>query len=188
MTLPYSDAYFVSRLPPRVHRDLPGRARGRLRVLRRRARCAPAMTTPPSRSARSIGRERELDHRVPAAGEPLPLRAPLLPGAPGQREGPRRDPRRLLRGGTCWCRSRRSPSLAALNEYLAAACYADLFRRVRGKAETKAERLAADRAAMLALPAESFEARRVDQARRQLALPRALRPQRLLGADRLRPS
>ena len=56
------------------------------------------------------------------------------------------------------------PSFAALNEYLAAACYADLFRRVRGKPGTKAELLAVDRAAMLALPIETFEARRVAQA------------------------
>ena len=55
------------------------------------------------------------------------------------------------------------PSWAALNEYLAAACYADLFRRVRGKVGTKAERLVEDRAAMLALPAEAFEPRRVAQ-------------------------
>ena len=55
------------------------------------------------------------------------------------------------------------PSWAALNEYLAAACYADLFRRVRGKVGTKAERLEDDRAAMLALPAETFEPRRVAQ-------------------------
>jgi hypothetical protein len=54
-------------------------------------------------------------------------------------------------------------SWAALNEYLAAACYIDLFRRVRGKADTKVERLEADRAALLALPDESFEARRVEQ-------------------------
>jgi len=54
-------------------------------------------------------------------------------------------------------------SWAALNEYLAAACYADLFRRVRGKAGTKAERLVEDRAAMLALPREAFEPRRVAQ-------------------------
>lgn len=53
------------------------------------------------------------------------------------------------------------PSWAAFNEYLAAACFADLNRRVRGKAATKAERLAVDRAAMLPLPTESFEARRV---------------------------
>jgi transposase len=54
------------------------------------------------------------------------------------------------------------PSWAAFNEYLAACCYADLFRRVRGKADTKAERLVDDRAALLALPAESFEARRIE--------------------------
>src|SRR5271169_5823770 len=55
-------------------------------------------------------------------------------------------------------------SFTELNEYLAAACYADLFRRVRGKPETKAERLEADRAAMVGLPAESFEVRRLSQA------------------------
>jgi transposase len=55
------------------------------------------------------------------------------------------------------------PSWAALNDYLAAACYADLFRRVRGKAGTKAQRLVEDRAAMLTLPAETFEPRRVAQ-------------------------
>src|SRR5271167_4169703 len=55
-------------------------------------------------------------------------------------------------------------SFTELNEYLAAACYADLFRRVRGKPETKAERLEADRAAMVELPAESFEVRRLSQA------------------------
>ena len=55
-------------------------------------------------------------------------------------------------------------AFAALNEYLAAACYADLFRTVRGKPEGKVARLATDRAAMLALPASSFEIRRVEQA------------------------
>jgi transposase len=54
-------------------------------------------------------------------------------------------------------------SWSALNEYLAAACYADLFRRVRGKVGTKAERLVDDRATMLALPSEAFEPRRVAQ-------------------------
>ena len=54
-------------------------------------------------------------------------------------------------------------SFAHLNEYLAACCYADLFRRVRGKVGTKAERLVDDRAAMLALPRETFEPRRVVQ-------------------------
>src|SRR5271167_3773039 len=54
-------------------------------------------------------------------------------------------------------------SWAALNEYLAACCYADLFRRVRGKVGTKVERLAEDRAALLALPDVAFEPRRVAQ-------------------------
>lgn len=54
-------------------------------------------------------------------------------------------------------------SWAALNEYLAAACYADLFRRVRGKADTKAERLEIDRLTMLEVPSSSFEVRRVEQ-------------------------
>ena len=54
-------------------------------------------------------------------------------------------------------------SFAELNERLAALCFYDLFRRVRGKAETKAQRLEVDRAAMLALPTATFEARRVEQ-------------------------
>ncbi len=57
----------------------------------------------------------------------------------------------------------RLSSFSEMNEYLAACCYADLFRRVRGKPETKAERLVIDQAAMLALPSEFFEARRVEQ-------------------------
>ena len=57
----------------------------------------------------------------------------------------------------------RFSSFAELNVYLAACCYTDLFRRVRGKPETKAERLLADQAVMLGMPAESFEARRVEQ-------------------------
>jgi transposase len=54
-------------------------------------------------------------------------------------------------------------SFAELNEYLVACCFADLDRRVRGKVETKAERLEVDRAALLALPTEVFEPRRVVQ-------------------------
>ena len=109
ITLPYSDTYFLVRLSARVHRDLPGRPRGRLRVLRRRAHCGPPMTTPPSPSPRSSGRERELTREFLAPREPLSLRPPLLPGGTGQREGPRREPRRLSGDGTSWSRSRRSP-------------------------------------------------------------------------------
>jgi transposase len=56
-------------------------------------------------------------------------------------------------------------SFAALNAYLEACCIGDLTRRVRGKAQTKAELLEIDRAALLALPSVSFEARRVVAAR-----------------------
>jgi transposase len=56
-------------------------------------------------------------------------------------------------------------SFAELNEHLAARCLDDLHRRVRGKPETKAERLVVDRAAMLELPESQFEARRVEQRR-----------------------
>jgi transposase len=56
-------------------------------------------------------------------------------------------------------------SFAELNARLEASCAADLDRRVRGKAVTKAELLEVDRAAMLPIPAASFEARRVVHAR-----------------------
>jgi transposase len=56
-------------------------------------------------------------------------------------------------------------SFAELNARLEASCRADLLRRVRGKAVTKAELLEVDRAAMLGVPAASFEARRVVHAR-----------------------
>ena len=52
-------------------------------------------------------------------------------------------------------------SFADLNEHLTAACTADLHRRVRGKADNKVDRLETDRAAMLSLPVEEFEPRRV---------------------------
>ena len=52
-----------------------------------------------------------------------------------------------------------------LNAHLTAACRADLDRAVRGKPEGKHAPLAEDRAAMLPTPAEPFEARRVEQRR-----------------------
>jgi hypothetical protein len=52
-------------------------------------------------------------------------------------------------------------SFASLNVYLEACCLGDLTRRVRGKSQTKAELLEIDRAALLALPTNTFEARRV---------------------------
>jgi transposase len=56
-------------------------------------------------------------------------------------------------------------SFAELNARLEASCRADHDRRVRGKPVTKVELLEVDRAAMLPIPAASFEARRVVAAR-----------------------
>jgi hypothetical protein len=52
--------------------------------------------------------------------------------------------------------------LEGLNARLEADCHADLGRRLRGKPATKAELLAEERAALLPLPAEAFEAARVE--------------------------
>ena len=56
-------------------------------------------------------------------------------------------------------------SFEELNEHLHDACTRDLERSVRGKHGSKLERFAEDQAAMLALPQEAFEARRIEQRR-----------------------
>jgi transposase len=56
-------------------------------------------------------------------------------------------------------------SFTELNAHLRERCAADLQRRLRGKAQTKAELLADDRAAMLPLPENAFEPRRIEQRR-----------------------
>ena len=95
MTLPYSDAMFCLRLPARVHRGVPRGARPRLRLLRRRP--APHQLRQPQDRRRQDHRRpgAEGHRRVPPAPEPPPLRGALLPGAAAQREGARRDARRL---------------------------------------------------------------------------------------------
>lgn len=55
-------------------------------------------------------------------------------------------------------------SLTQLNEELARRCEADLDRTLRGKSGSKRQLLAEERAALLALPAQPFDARRVTQA------------------------
>lgn len=55
-------------------------------------------------------------------------------------------------------------SFAELNAHAEAGCRADLDRRCQGKPETKRERLIVDKA-MLAIPDNAFEARRVEQRR-----------------------
>jgi transposase len=56
-------------------------------------------------------------------------------------------------------------SFTELNAHLAACCDADLDRRVRGNPDTKRERLEVDRAAMLASPVAAFEPARVEARR-----------------------
>jgi len=56
-------------------------------------------------------------------------------------------------------------SFAELNAHLDQACTADMNRSVRHKPEGKAERLEADRAAMLGIPVDVFEIARVAQVR-----------------------
>ena len=53
-------------------------------------------------------------------------------------------------------------SWEALNAELTRRCEADLARRVRGEPGTKADRLAAERAALRPLPGDGFEARRIE--------------------------
>jgi transposase len=55
-------------------------------------------------------------------------------------------------------------SLGQLNATLAQRCTEDLARQLRGKSGTKAERWAEERSALLPLPAQEFEARRITQA------------------------
>ncbi|WP_145382559.1 IS21 family transposase [Botrimarina mediterranea] len=55
-------------------------------------------------------------------------------------------------------------SLEELNAELAKRCEADLDRTLRGKSQSKRELLAEDQQAMLELPKQSFDARRVTQA------------------------
>ena len=163
MTLPYSDAIFVCAFPREcTEAFLEGHVRAfdffggvPRRISYDNSKIAVARITG--------SRDRRAHRRVPPAQEPSPVRVPLLPGAAAQREGARRDavgyarrnflvPVPALHGG-----------LEGLNARLEADCRADLARRLRGKPATKAELLAEERAALLPLPAEAFEAARVEQ-------------------------
>jgi len=59
----------------------------------------------------------------------------------------------------------RVDTFETLNAELELKCRKDLDRRLRGKTTTKAQRLEEERSAMLALPKQSYEARRVEQRR-----------------------
>ena len=185
MTLPYSDAYFVSAYPRECTETFQA---GHVAAFSFFGG-VPTRTSYDNTSiavTKVMGREREL------TTEFLRLESHFLFGHHFCRVG-RGNEKGHVETHVGYARRNllvpvpRFSSFAEMNEYLAACCYADLFRRVRGKPETKAERLVVDQAAMLALPPESFEVRRVERARRQLFVAREIRPQRLLGAHDLRP-
>ena len=73
-----------------MHRDVPGRPPPGVRVLRRRAAADQLRQLGDRGDRGAAGPRAEADQRVPAAAEPLPVPAPLLPGAAAQREGARR--------------------------------------------------------------------------------------------------
>ena len=162
MTLPYSDAYFVQAYPRESTETFHA---GHLAAFSFFG-AVPIRTSYDNTSiavSKIVGRERELTREF------LRLQRHFLFAAHFCRVGLGNEKGHVE---THVGYSRRNllvpvpivEELAALNEYLAAACYADLFRRVRGKPETKAVRLQADLAAMMGLPAETFEVRRVEQA------------------------
>ena len=168
----------------RVHRDVPGRAtsqRSRSSAASPRRR---RTTTRGSRSAGSSGHnERDAHARVPAAGEPLPVHAPVLPGRAGATR--RAIVENLVGYG------RRNflvpvPSFASfteLNAHLARAVPGSTCTvALRGKRQTKAELLDdRPRGDARAAGRTTFEPRRVEQRQGELAVAGALRPQRLLG-------
>jgi hypothetical protein len=161
MTLPYSDAYFVSAYPRECTETFQA---GHVAAFEFFGG-VPVRTSYDNTSIavkKVVGREREL------TSEFLRLESHFLFGHHFCRVG-RGNEKGHVETHVGYSRRNllvpvpRFSSFSGMNEYLAACCYADLFRRVRGKPETKAERLVADQAAMSALRAESFEARRVEQ-------------------------
>ena len=160
MTLPYSDAYFVSAYPRECTETFQA---GHVAAFEFFGG-VPVRTSYDNTSIavkKVVGREREL------MSEFLRLESHFLFGHHFCRVG-RGNEKGHVETHVGYSRRNllvpvpRFSSFLEMNEYLATCCYADLFRRVRGKPETKAERLVIDQAAMLALPAESFEARRVE--------------------------
>ncbi len=185
MTLPYSDAFFVSAYPRECTETFQEGQSPAFEFFGGVPR-GPATTTPRSRSPRSSGTRARADPRVPAAGEPLPVRRTASAGWAGATRRATSRPSSATPGATSWSRSRRSPRSRAER----APGRALLRRSVPPgprQAGTKAERLEDDRAAMLPLPSDGLRGPPGRAAPRQLALAGALRPQRLLGPDRVRP-
>jgi transposase len=161
ITLPYSDTYFVSAYPRECTETFQAAHVAGFQFFG----AVPLRTSYDNTSiavTKVIGRERELTRAFLALESHYLFEHHFCHVGRGNEKG-------HVETHVGYCRRNllvpvpSFASWAALNDYLAACCYADLFRRVRGKAGTKAERLVDDRAAMLALPKEAFEPRRVAQ-------------------------
>ena len=153
MTLPYSDAYFLSAYPRECTETFQAGHQAAFEFFGG----VPVRTSYDNTSIavkKVVGRDAS-SPGVLAPGEPLPLRRTTSAGWAGETRRATSRPTSAIARRNLLVPVPSFASFAALNEYLAAACYADLFRRVRGKPETKAERLEDDRAAMLGLPADA---------------------------------
>ena len=140
-------------LPARVHRDLPA---GHVDAFEFfggvPTKIAYDNTTVAVKKV-LVGPERELTREFLRAQEPLPLRPPVLSGGAGQREGPRREPRRLSDGATSSSRCRASRASPSSTRTCAAMpAPGTSTDACAGKPETKRRAPREDRAAMLRLP------------------------------------
>ena len=133
MTLPYSDAIFCQVFPRECTETF----------LEGHRRAFEFFGGVPRRISYDNSDRRGQDHRwpraeadpgVPAAGEPLSVRASLLPGAAAQRERARREPDWASPGATSWCRSRRSTAGQRSMDSSARACRQDLQQRTARQA------------------------------------------------------
>ena len=171
MTLPYSDAFFVSAYPRECTETFQAGHVGRSRSS---AGCRPRRRTTTRRSrssGSSVRNERELTQGFLRLESHFLFTHRFCRVARGNEKG---HVENLLGYGR---RNFLVPvpafgSFSELNAHLRERCLADLDRRLRGKPQTKAELLADDRSAMLPLPDNAFEPRRVEQ-RRARSSPRA---------------
>jgi hypothetical protein len=93
-------------LPPRMHGGVPGRSQPGVPFLRRRAQEDSIRQWQDGRGPRDGAPHPASNSRVPAVAESLSLRAAVLPGPPGRREGTCRATARLRPGELLGSRAR----------------------------------------------------------------------------------
>ena len=154
MTLPYSDAFFVSAYPRECTETFQA---GHVAAFAFFGGVPTKTAYDNTKIAvsRIVGPERADAHAgVPAVGEPLSVHAPLLPGRQRQREGPRREPASATAAATSWCRCRRSGRSPSSTRTCGSGAWLTFSVACAARRQTKAELLADDQAAMLPLPDE----------------------------------